>query len=110
MTACLLEDDFSYPVFVAKQFIHQRSDAVHIFIADLDKDRTAVAAIRAVGEKVAGDGQPVAQIGQVGVDAVAPSVAEGLDLLGSRVMWSLLPSLTSRLVVDHWKFELKRMP
>jgi hypothetical protein len=35
---------------------------------------------------------------------------KALTCSGSRVMWSLLPSLTSRLVVDHWKFELKRMP
>src|SRR6201987_5249455 len=35
-----------------------------------------------VGEEVAGDGQAVAQIGQVGVDAIAPGVAEGFDLLG----------------------------
>ena len=29
---------------------------------------------------------------------------------GSRVMWSLLPSFTSRLVVDHWKLLLNLMP
>ncbi len=29
---------------------------------------------------------------------------------GSRVMCSALPSFTSRLVVDHWKFELNLMP
>src|SRR5206468_4248607 len=45
-------------------------------VADLHEDQAAV------GEEVAGDGQAVAQIGQVGVDAVAPGVAEGFDLLG----------------------------
>jgi hypothetical protein len=49
---------------------------VHVFVADLHEDRAAV------GEEVAGDGQTVAQIGQVGVDAVAPGVAKGSDLLG----------------------------
>ena len=33
-----------------------------------------------------------------------------LTCSGSRVMWSALPSLTSRLVVDHWKLELNLMP
>ena len=33
-----------------------------------------------------------------------------LTCSGSRVMWSAFPSLTSRLVVDHWKFELNLMP
>ena len=47
-----------------------------VFVANLDEDRAGV------GEQVAGDGQAVAQIGQVGVDAVAPGVAEGFDLLG----------------------------
>jgi hypothetical protein len=35
-----------------------------------------------IGEEIAGDGEPVAQVGEVAVDAVAPSVAEGFDLLG----------------------------
>ena len=33
-----------------------------------------------------------------------------LTCSGSRVMWSALPSLTSRLVVDHWKLLLNLMP
>ena len=31
------------------------------------------------------------------------SPAAALTCSGSRVMWSALPSFTSRLVVDHWK-------
>jgi hypothetical protein len=49
---------------------------VDILIADLHEDGAAV------GEQVARDGEAVAQIGEVGVDAVAPGVAQGLDLLG----------------------------
>jgi hypothetical protein len=35
-----------------------------------------------IGEEIAGDGEPIPQVGEVAVDAVAPSVAEGFDLLG----------------------------
>jgi hypothetical protein len=48
---------------------------VHILIADLHEDRAGL------GEQIAGDGQPVAQVGEVAVDAVAPGVAERFDLL-----------------------------
>ena len=48
---------------------------MHVLIANLHKDRAAV------GEQVAGHGQAVAEIAEVGVDAVPPGVAEGLDLL-----------------------------
>ncbi len=47
-----------------------------IFIADLHEDGAGI------GEEIAGDGEPVAQVGEVAVDAVAPGVAEGFDLLG----------------------------
>ena len=46
-----------------------------VLIADLHEDRAGL------GEQIAGDGEPVAQVGQVAVDAVAPGVAERLDLL-----------------------------
>ncbi len=35
---------------------------------------------------------------------------KALTCSGSRVMWSALPSFTSRLVVDHWKLLLNLMP
>ena len=35
---------------------------------------------------------------------------KALTCSGSRVMWATLPSLTSLLVVDHWKLELNRIP
>ena len=41
------------------------------------------------------------------MDAVPPGVAERLTCSGSRVMWSALPSFTSRLVVDHWKLRVE---
>ena len=49
---------------------------MHIFIADLDEDRTRIS------QQIARDGKTVAQVGQIGVDAVAPGVAEGFDLFG----------------------------
>ena len=64
----------------------------------------------ALGQQVAGHGEAVAQVGQVGVDAVAPGVAEGLDLLGLAGDVVGLAVRTSRLVVDHWKLELNLMP
>ena len=47
-----------------------------IFIADLHEDGAGI------GEEIAGDGEPIPQVGEVAVDAVAPGVAEGFDLLG----------------------------
>ena len=48
---------------------------MHVLIADLHEDAAGL------GEQVAGDDEPVAQVGQVGVDAELPGVAEGRDLL-----------------------------
>ena len=47
-----------------------------IFIADLHEDGAGI------GEEIAGDGEAIPQVGEVAVDAVAPGVAEGFDLLG----------------------------
>ena len=47
-----------------------------IFIADLDEDGAGV------GEEVPSEDESVAEVGEVGVDAIAPGVAEGFDLLG----------------------------
>ena len=47
-----------------------------IFIADLHEDGAGIS------EEIAGDGEPIPQVGEVAVDAVAPGVAEGFDLLG----------------------------
>ena len=77
---------------------------MHILVADLHEDRAAL------GEQIARDGQPVAQIGQVGVDAVAPGVAEGADLLRLAGDVVLVCRPSRRGVVDHWKFELNLMP
>ena len=63
-------------IVFAEYLIHHRPDAVDIFIADLHEDGAGI------GEKIAGDGEAVAQVGEVAVDAVAPGVAEGFDLLG----------------------------
>ena len=47
---------------------------MHILIANLDKDRARL------GQQIAGDGEAVAQVGEVGVDAIAPGIAEGAHL------------------------------
>ena len=71
-----LKGDQRNEIFLPKHLIHQRPDAVDIFIADLHEDRAGI------GEQIAGDGEAVAKVGEIGVDAVAPGVAEGFDLLG----------------------------
>ena len=48
---------------------------MHVLVADLDEDGAAV------GQEIAGHGQAVAQVGEVGVDAVPPSIPECLHLL-----------------------------
>ena len=63
-------------VIIPEHLVHQRSHAVHILVADLDEDTAAL------GQQVARHRQAVAQVGEVGVDAVAPGVAEGLHLFG----------------------------
>ena len=47
---------------------------MHIFVPDLYEDRTAFR------EQIPGYGEAVPQVRQVGVDSVAPGVAEGLDM------------------------------
>ena len=48
---------------------------MHILVADLHEDRTRL------GQQIAGDGEPIAEVGEIAVDAVAPGVAKGFDLL-----------------------------
>src|SRR5690348_5557803 len=60
--------------FVAKHLIHHGSHPVKILIADLDEDRSGLS------QKVTRNGDAIAQVGKVAVDAVAPSVAKGFDL------------------------------
>ena len=60
---------------VPEHFLHNRPDTVNIFIPDLHKDGAGI------GEEISGDGEAVAEVGEVAVDAVAPGVAEGFDLL-----------------------------
>ncbi|MCA1708186.1 MAG: hypothetical protein LC808_34880, partial [Actinobacteria bacterium] len=46
-----------------------------VLVADLDEDAPGL------GEQIAGGHQPVAEVGQIGVDTQLPGVAERLDLL-----------------------------
>ena len=77
---------------------------MHVLVADLHEDAAGL------GEQLAGDDQPVAQVGQVGVDAELPGVAEGRICSGWRVTSSALPSFTSRLRVLTCQFEPNLMP
>ena len=69
------EVDLRDHVIVPKHLIHHRPDAMDVFITDLHEDGTRL------GEQIARDSEAVAEVGEVAVDAVAPSVAEGFDLL-----------------------------
>ena len=92
-------------IVLPKHLIHQRPDPMDVLIANLHENGAGV------GQQVTGHGEAVAQVGQIGVDAVAPGVTEGLYLLRlSGDVFAVLPSFTSRLVVDHWKLELNLMP
>ena len=76
LVRCGLEINHGDEILVPEHLIHHRPDAVDIFIADLHEDGAGI------GEEIAGDGEPIPQVGEVAVDAVAPGVAEGFDLLG----------------------------
>ena len=70
---------------------------MHVFIADLHKDGTGL------GEELAGREQAVAQIGEVGMDAELPSVAEGADLFG-------LAGEVCGAAIDHIAFVHAELP
>ena len=56
-----------HEVLAAEDLVHQRPHEVDVLVADLNEDRSAL------GQQILGDGEAVAQVGQVGVDAVAPT-------------------------------------
>src|SRR4051812_18579409 len=64
---------------------------MYILIADLHEYRTRIC------QQITHHGQPVAQIGKVTLDAVAPSVSEGLNLLGftGNVLEVAIPYVTA---------------
>ena len=72
--------------------------------ASLYKDRSAIC------EQIARHGQAVTQIGQVRMNAIAPGITKRLHLFRLARDVVSVPSFTSRLVVDHWKFELNSIP
>ncbi|EME67985.1 hypothetical protein H261_20749 [Paramagnetospirillum caucaseum] len=67
--------NYGCKVFIPKNLIHQRSDTVDILVADLHEDGATIS------QQITGNSQAISQIGQIGVDAVPPCVAEGSDLL-----------------------------
>ena len=72
--ACAIGNE-THEVLLPEHLVHHGADAVDVPVADLDEDRSRI------GEQVADGGQAVAQVAEVGVDALAPSVAEGAHLL-----------------------------
>ena len=62
-------------VLAPEHLVQHAPHEMHILIPDLHEDAAGF------GEQFAGDDEPVAQIGQVGVDAEFPCVAERPDLL-----------------------------
>jgi hypothetical protein len=54
---------------LSKYFIPNRSQAVNVFVADLDEDGPGVS------EEIPGDGKSVSEVSEVAVDSVAPKRA-----------------------------------
>src|SRR5947209_1850273 len=55
---------------ITKDLIHERPNAMHILIPNLHKNRTGIV------KQIPRSGEAIAEVGQVAVDAIAPSVAE----------------------------------
>ena len=70
-----MNGDFRDEVYFAEHFIHQITKPVNVFITNLHKDGAGIR------QQIPRDGEPVPQVGEIAVDAVAPGVAEGFDLL-----------------------------
>ncbi len=87
MASCFREAHDCNEVLDSEHLIHQRPNTVYVLIADLDEARPALM------QKLPGEKEAVAQVGQVRVDAEFPSVAEGPDhlrLLGQVVVLAVL--------------------
>ena len=63
MSAGLYNCDRGYPVLLCKNLIHQLPQMMQVFIADLDEDASPRS------QQLAGEQEPVAHVGQVGVQA-----------------------------------------
>jgi hypothetical protein len=74
-TARLATDKKGTKVVFPKHLIHHRPHSVDILIADLHENRAGL------GQQIPRHGQPIAQVGQVAVDPVAPRIAKRLHLL-----------------------------
>ena len=91
-------------ILAPKHLIQHAPHQMHILVADLHEDAAGL------GQQIAGDDKPVAQIGQIRVDAEFPRIAEGRICSGWRVASSALPSFTSRLRVLTCQLEPNLMP
>ena len=76
MAAGFSDDNQSYKIGISENVIHNISDQMNISFADLHEYGTTLR------QQLPRHGQPLAQVAQVGVDAVAPSVPKSLHLLG----------------------------
>lgn len=61
-------------VLAAENLVEQTAHDVNVFVTNLDEN---AARLR---KQVAGDGEAITQVGEIGIDAVFPCVTEGLDL------------------------------
>jgi hypothetical protein len=76
LTASFFERDYRAKIARLKNIIKHFPDVMEVFVADLDEDGAGFV------EEIAGEEEAVAEIGEVGVDAEFPGVAEGADHFG----------------------------
>jgi hypothetical protein len=99
-----LEGDLAHEVLAAEDLVHQAADEVDVLVADLDE------AAAALGEQVPRHDEAVAEVGEVGVDAEFPGVAEGLDLLDLAAGVFELAVLHVALAGETCQFDPNLMP
>ena len=76
MTSRLFKGNLSHKIRAPEHLIHEAADEVDVFVGDLDEAGAGLV------EEFAGGEEAVAEVGEVGVDAEFPGVAEGFDLFG----------------------------
>ena len=74
-STCYLASYLGNKILTLKHLIHDTPHPMNILIADLHKDASAVC------QQLFDDNQPVAEVGEVGVDTEGPCIAVGFDLL-----------------------------
>src|SRR5205823_1623810 len=75
LAPCFGDNYLTDEILIAEHFIDYCTNAVDVFVAYLNEERTGVS------EEIAGNDEPVAQVREITVDSVAPSVTKRFDLL-----------------------------